>query len=108
MNDVKYIGLDVHLASISIAVLNAAGKLIMEAAIENQAAALVDFVKGLKGALQVALKRAHRPSGFTDCSRRAWPTSWFAIHARTPGVRERRRVIVSMHGSWPSGFGSAR
>jgi hypothetical protein len=56
MNDIKYIGLDVHLASISIAVLNAAGKLIMEATIENQKAALVDFIKGLKGALHVALE----------------------------------------------------
>ena len=56
MNDIKYIGLDVHLASISIAVLNTAGKLIMEAAMENQAAALVDFIKGLKGALHVALE----------------------------------------------------
>lgn len=56
MNDEKYIGLDVHLASISIAVLNAAGKLIMEATIENQAAALLDFIGGLRGALHLTLE----------------------------------------------------
>jgi len=56
MNDIKYIGLDVHLASISIAVLNAAGKLIMEVTIESQAAAVLDFMGGLRGALHVALE----------------------------------------------------
>lgn len=56
MNSLKYIGLDVHLATISIAVLNAAGKLIMEVTIETQAAALLDFIRGLRGTLQVALE----------------------------------------------------
>ena len=37
MSSLKYIGLDVHLVTISIAVLNASGKLIMEVTIENQA-----------------------------------------------------------------------
>jgi transposase len=56
MNNIKYIGLDVHLATLSIAVLNAAGKLIMEVTIENQATALLDFLRGLRGALHVALE----------------------------------------------------
>ena len=56
MNIVKYIGLDVHLASISIAVLNAAGKLMMEATVEMRAEALLDFLAGLRGSLHVALE----------------------------------------------------
>ena len=36
MNAIKYIGIDVHLATISIAVLGAAGKLIMEVTIATQ------------------------------------------------------------------------
>lgn len=56
MKDIKYIGLDVHIASLSITVLNAAGKLVMEATIENQAAVLLDFIQGVKGALHVALE----------------------------------------------------
>jgi hypothetical protein len=36
MNDAKYIGLDVHQATISVAVLDSAGKLVMEAILENQ------------------------------------------------------------------------
>jgi len=56
MSSLKYIGLDVHLATISIAVLNASGKLIMEVTIKNQATALLDFLRGLRGALHVALE----------------------------------------------------
>src|SRR6266404_1755710 len=36
MNDVKYIGLDVHQATISAAVLDSAGKLVMEAILETK------------------------------------------------------------------------
>ncbi len=56
MNVIKYIGLDVHLATISIAVLDAAGKLIMEVTIATQAAALLDFIRGLSGTLHVTFE----------------------------------------------------
>jgi hypothetical protein len=35
MDDTKYIGMDVHKETISIAVLNSAGKLVMESVIET-------------------------------------------------------------------------
>jgi len=44
-----YVGLDVHKASICIAVLNAAGKLLMESVVETCAATVLDFLKGLRG-----------------------------------------------------------
>src|ERR1700676_5230774 len=37
MNDAKYIGLDVHQATISAAVLDSTGKLVMEAILETKA-----------------------------------------------------------------------
>jgi hypothetical protein len=37
MNGTKYIGLDVHQATISAAVLDSAGKLVMEAVLETKA-----------------------------------------------------------------------
>ena len=37
MNNVKYIGMDVHKEAISIAVLNFSGKLVMECVIETKA-----------------------------------------------------------------------
>lgn len=56
MNSLKYIGMDVHLATISIVVLNAAGKLIMEVTIATQAAAILDFIRGVSGTLHVTFE----------------------------------------------------
>jgi hypothetical protein len=46
MNAIKYIGMDVHLATISIAVLDVAGKPLMEVTIATRASTLVDFIRG--------------------------------------------------------------
>ena len=43
LNDVKYIGLDVHQATISAAVLDSAGKLLMESVVETKAATILQF-----------------------------------------------------------------
>lgn len=45
-SSLKYIGMEVHLATISIVVLNGAGKLIRELSIATQAAAILDFIGG--------------------------------------------------------------
>jgi transposase len=52
----KYIGMDVHQEAIAIAVLNSAGKLVMECTIETKAFTLLDFLKGLHGSLHVTLE----------------------------------------------------
>jgi transposase len=56
MLSTKYIGLDVHRESISIAVMNSAGKLVMECVIETKASAILQFVDGLRGDLQVTFE----------------------------------------------------
>src|SRR5215475_11545045 len=43
--------MDAHQASISIAVRDAAGKLVMESLIETKAATILEFFQGLKGTL---------------------------------------------------------
>src|SRR6201997_1639252 len=55
-SNVKYIGLDVHKDATSIAVLNGAGKLVMESIIETKASTLLDFLHGLRGELHVTLE----------------------------------------------------
>ena len=55
-SNIKYIGLDVHQEAISIAVLNGAGKLVMESIIETQAITPVQFLQGLRGELHVTLE----------------------------------------------------
>lgn len=49
MNQAKYIGMDVHQASISVAVRDADGKLLMECIIETKAAIILEFIQGLRG-----------------------------------------------------------
>ena len=56
MNSTKYIGMDVHKESISIAVRNAAGKVAMECVIETKAITILEFIRGLRGELQVTFE----------------------------------------------------
>ena len=44
MNSEKYIGLDVHQATISVAVLDSKGKLIMESILETKATTILQSV----------------------------------------------------------------
>ena len=53
MTSTKYIGMDVHKESISIAVRNAAGKVVMECVIETKASMILQFIDGLRGEVQV-------------------------------------------------------
>jgi transposase len=56
MDSVKYIGMDVHQETISIAVRNSAGKLVMECVIETKASTILQFFQGLSGSLQVTFE----------------------------------------------------
>ena len=53
---VKYIGMDVHKDTISIAVMNGEGKLVMECIIETKASTILQFIQGLRGDLHVTLE----------------------------------------------------
>jgi transposase len=56
MDSAKFIGLDVHKESISIAVMNSAGKLIIESVIETKAVTILQFIQGLRGDLHVTFE----------------------------------------------------
>src|SRR5579864_2395371 len=56
MNQEKYIGMDVHQATISVAVMDGSGKLIMECILETKAATIVEFIAGLRGTLSVTFE----------------------------------------------------
>src|SRR6202166_1887710 len=56
MDSVKYIGMDVHKETISIAVRNSSGKLVMECVIETKAITILQFFQGLSGSLQVTFE----------------------------------------------------
>jgi len=56
MDNVKYIGMDVHKETISIAVRNSSGKLLMECVIETKASTILQFFQGLNGNVQVTFE----------------------------------------------------
>src|SRR6201987_3622713 len=56
MNSEKYIGLDVHQATISVAVMDSQGKIIMESILETKASTLLEFFAGLRGSLFVTFE----------------------------------------------------
>jgi transposase len=56
MTSTKYIGLDVHKESVSIAVLNFVGKVVMECVIETKTSTILQFIHGLRGDLHVTFE----------------------------------------------------
>jgi transposase len=56
MNDAKYIGMDAHQATISAAVRDSNGNLVMEAILETKAETILQFIRGLRGNLSVTFE----------------------------------------------------
>jgi transposase len=52
----KYIGLDVHQATISVAVMDETGRVVMECILETKAATIVEFFAGLRGTVSVTFE----------------------------------------------------
>ena len=64
-SSIKYVGMDVHKESITMAVRNATGKIVMECVIETKANTILQFFDGLRGDVQVPLKKVPGPPGCT-------------------------------------------
>ena len=56
MSNQKYIGLDVHQATISVAVMDSQGKVVMESILETKASTLLEFIQGLRGTLALTFE----------------------------------------------------
>src|SRR5467141_1548171 len=56
MDSKKYIGMDVHQATISVAVRDAVGKLVMESIVETKAATILQLIQGIHGSLWVTFE----------------------------------------------------
>ena len=57
MSSEKYIGLDVHQATISVAVMDSQGKVVMESILETKASTILEFLAGLRAPLHLAITR---------------------------------------------------
>jgi len=66
MESVKYIGFDVHQTTISVAVLNAEGQLVMQSVLATHAAAILDFLHGLRGTLHLTFEEGTHSAWLYD------------------------------------------
>ena len=66
-----YVGLDVHKASISIAVLDQEGKLVVESVVETSAATVLTFLGGLRGHVEVTFEEGTHAAWLYDVLRAA-------------------------------------
>src|SRR2546427_7325973 len=66
MDSKKYIGMDVHQATISIAVADSTGKLVIESVIETKAATILAFMQGLPGSSWVAFEEGTNAAWLYD------------------------------------------
>jgi transposase len=90
MNSTKYISLDVHTATISVAVLDIGGKLIMESILETKASTIVQFIQGLCGDLYVT---------FEEGTWAAWLYDLLKPHVTKIVVCDPRRNALLKEGS---------
>src|SRR5215471_17097587 len=56
MDSMKYIGMDVHQASISIAIRDSTGKLVAESVIATKATTILEFIRGIQGSLWITFE----------------------------------------------------
>jgi transposase len=90
MNMEKYIGLDVHQATISVAVLDAKGKVVMESILETKAATILEFLAGLRGTLLVT---------FEEGTWAAWLYDLLKPHVAKLVVCNPRKNALLKHGN---------
>ncbi len=90
MTSTKYIGMDVHKESISIAVMNAFGKIVMECVIETKASILLQFIHGLRGDLHVT---------FEEGTWAAWLYDLLKPHVTEVVVCNPRKIALLKDGS---------
>jgi hypothetical protein len=76
MTSIKYIGMDGHTESTSIAVRNSVGKIVTECVIETKASTLLQFLDGLRGDLRVVFEEGTWATWLYDVMKPQAHTTW--------------------------------
>ena len=90
MNASKYVGMDVHTSTISVAVFNSDGKLTMESVIEAKRSTIIEFIQGLRGELFLT---------FEEGTWSAWLYDLLTPHVTKIVVCDPRRNALLKEGS---------
>jgi transposase len=85
MNQLKYIGMDVHKATTVTAVRNGQGDVETEAIIQTKSSTILDFIKGQRGTLHVA---------FEEGTQAAWLYDLIRPHVANVVVCDPRKIVA--------------
>jgi transposase len=85
MNQLKYIGMDVHKAMTVISVLNSEGKELAQAIIETKSTTIIDFIHGQRGTLHVT---------FEEGTQAAWLYDLIRPHVASVLVCDPRKIVT--------------
>ena len=100
MDSKKYIGMDVHQATISIAVADSTGKVVIDSVIETKAATILAFMQGLGGSSWVA---------FEEGTNAAWLYDLLKPHVAQVIVCDpRKNALLKAGNKNPSGCAQAQ
>jgi hypothetical protein len=66
MNSVRYVGLDVHRDTISAAVLDESGRLIIQSVLATRASAILDFIHGMRGIVHLTFEEGTHSAWLYD------------------------------------------
>jgi hypothetical protein len=98
----KYIGMDVHKESISIAVLNFTGKVVMECLIETKASTILQFIHGLRGDLQVTFEEGTWAAWLHDLLRPQVSEVVVCNPRKIALLKDGSKSDRIVHASWPN------
>jgi hypothetical protein len=106
MSSEKYIGLDVHQATISVAVMDCQGKVVMESILETKASTLLEFFAGLRGSLFVTFEEGTWAAWLYDLLKPHVTEVLVCNPRKIPLHKQATRVTRSMLANSPSGCAS--
>jgi len=66
MSSDRYVGMDVHLATVVVAVLDARGKCVCQSVIETKGDTILEFIAGLRGAIHVVFEEGTQSAWLYD------------------------------------------
>jgi transposase len=66
MDSLRYVGLDVHRDTISVAVLDEGGRMIMQSVLATRASAILDFIAGMRGIVHVTFEEGTHSAWLYD------------------------------------------
>ena len=102
MDSEKYIGLDVHQATISVAVMDCSGRIIMECILETKAVTILEFFAGLRGSLAVTFEEGTCAAWLYDLLKPQVGKLLVCNPRKNALLKPGTRAIASTPASWPN------